>query len=286
MQRRTVAIYAVFFLLIGVASYSLIATADDPEIQFDDPDFELAEGDQFEVDGQLYTVTALDRTEEEGDMGEIRVTYEATIEWTVVDAEQQETWESGTVIPHADGEYEVIVDDEDPETFTLREVIDREAILADDPTADNETVERNGEEYVVIEADGETEFVPADEYFPAPQERQFAVGDTFEYGNHTASVEAIDETGATVTWTEDETQTRTLTQAAETTFGDTEYLAHFTGEDADLRLELTTDFESYEEQLAGIEQYEQKVNGLWYVSILAGLMVITLLSFAYLPSRY
>ena len=286
MQRRTVAIYAVFFLLIGVASYSLIATADDPEIQFDDPDFELTEGDQFEVDGQLYTVTALDRTEEEGDMGEIRVTYEATIEWTVADAEQQETWESGTVISHADGEYEVIVDDEDPETFTLREVIDREAILADDPTADNETVERNGEEYVVIETDDETEFVPADEYFPAPQERQFAVGDTFEYGNHTASVESIDETGVTVTWTEDETRTRTLTQAAETTFGETEYLANFIGDDADLRLQLTADFESYEAQLAGIEQYEQKVTGLWYVATLAGLMVITLLSFAYLPSRY
>ncbi|MDR5672659.1 putative membrane protein [Halalkaliarchaeum sp. AArc-CO] len=286
MQRRTVAIYAAFFLLIGVASYSLIATAEDPEIQFDDPDVELAEGDQFEIDGQLYTVATLDRLEEEGDMGETRITYEATIEWTVVDAQQEETWENGTVIPHADGDYEVLVDGDDPETFTLREVIDRETILADDPSADNETVERNGEEYVVIEADGETEFVPADEYFPAPQERQFAVGDAFEYGNHTASVEAIDEMGVTVTWSEDEMRTTTLTQGAETTFGETEYLAHFIGEGDDLRLQLTTDFESYEAQLAGIEQYEQKVTGLWYVTTLAGLMVITLLSFAYLPSRY
>ncbi|AUX09349.1 hypothetical protein AArcSl_1721 [Halalkaliarchaeum desulfuricum] len=286
MQRRTVAIYAAFFLLVAVASYSLIATADDPEIQFDDPDFELAEGDEFEIDGQLYTVTSLDRMEEEGEMGEIRVTYEATIEWTVTDAQQQETWESGTVIPHADGEYEVLVDDEDPETFTLREVIDREAILADDPAADNETVERDGEEYVVIEDDDEVRFVHADEYFPAPEERQFAVGDTFEYGNHTASVEAIDETGVTVMWNEDEMRTTSLTQGAETTLGETEYLAHFTGEEADLRLQLTTDLESYEAQLAAIDEYEQRVTGLWYITTVAALMVITLVALAYLPSRY
>lgn len=286
MQRRTVAIYAAFFLLIGVASYSLIATAEDPEIQFDDPDFELAEGDEFEIDGQLYTVETLDRIEEEGDMGDTRITYDATIEWTVVDAQQEETWEAGTVIPHADGEYEVLIDGEEPETFTLREVIDREAILADDPNADNETVERDGEEYVVIEEDGETRFVPADEYFPAPEERQFSVGDTVEYGNHTASVEAIDESGVTVTWTEDETRSTSLGQGGETTFGETEYLANFIGEEDDLRLQLSSDFESYEAQLAQIERYEQKVTGLWYVTVVAGLMVITLVALAYLPSRY
>lgn len=285
MQRRTVAVYAAFFLLVGVASYGLIATADTPEVQFEDPDFSLVEGDEFEVDGQVYTVTDLTRTEEEDDLGDVQVTYDATIEWTVADAEQQAVWENGTVIERADGEYEVLVD-VDAGEFTLQEVLDREAILADDPAADNETVERDGEEYVAIEADDDVEFVPADEYFPAPQELQFGVGDAVESSGHTATVDAVDADGVTVSWTADETRSTSVSQGAEETFGDTQFIAHFTGEDADLRLTLTSDIETYEAQLEEIDQYEQHVLGLWYVTIVAFLMVISMVALAYLPSRY
>lgn len=286
MQRRTVAIYAAFFLLVGVASYSLIATADAPEVQLDDPDYRLAEGDQFEIDGQLYTVTELSRSEEEGEMDETEITYEATVEWTVEDAEQGETWENGTAIEYADGEYEVVVGEDEPSDFLLREVIDRGAILANDSTADNETVERDGQEYVVLEEDGETQFVPAEEYFPAPQQEQFAAGDSLQYGNHTATVDSIDPGSVTVTWTADETRTESLSQEDETTFGDTEYLAHFSGQEDSLRLALTSDFENYEEELDRIDRHEQKVTGLWYVTALAAFTVVLLVAMAFLPSRY
>lgn len=286
MQRRTVAIYVAFFLLVGVAAYGLIATADAPEVQLDDPDFVLAEGDQFEVDGQVYNASEVTRSEEEGEMGETEVTYEATVEWTVEDAQQSETWENGTTVPYADGEYEVVTAENSSE-FLLREVVDREAILADDPSADNETVERDGGEYVVIEEeDGETRLVPADEYFPDPREEQFTTGDTLEYDNHSVTVDAVEEGSVTVTWAADETDSATLREGGETTFGETTYVAHFSGEGSSLRLELTDDVENYEAELDRIDQHEQKVTGLWYAIGLAGITIVLLVAMAFLPSRY
>ncbi|MEF8779242.1 MAG: hypothetical protein V5A46_01015 [Haloferacaceae archaeon] len=286
MQRRTVAIYAAFFLLVGVASYSLVATADAPEVEFENPELELAEGDEFREDGQLYTVTDLSRTEEEGEHGGTTITREATLEWTVEDAPQSETWENGSTISYADGEYEVHVAGENSSEFLLRESIDREAILGDDPAADNETVTRNGTDYVVVEEEGEAQLVPATDYFPEPREEQFATGETLQYANRTVTVDAVEAEGVTVTWTEDETRTTTLSQAEETTIGDTTYLAYFGGDGSNLRLVLTTDFESYEAQLEQIERHEEKVTGLWYVTGLAGVTVVLLFALAFLPTRY
>jgi len=41
MQRRAAAIYAVFFIVLGAASYSVIATATAPTIEFPDADGQL-----------------------------------------------------------------------------------------------------------------------------------------------------------------------------------------------------------------------------------------------------
>lgn len=286
MQRRTVAIYVAFFLVVGVASYSLVTTADTPEVEFENPELELAEGDEFRKGGQLYTLTELSRTEEEGDHGGTQITREATLEWTVEDAQQSETWENGSTIPYADGEYEVLVGGEGSDEFLLRESIDRGAILGGDPAADNETVTRNGTDYVVVEEEGEAQFVPAADYFPEPQEEQFATGETLQYANRTVTVDAVEAEGVTVTWTEDETRTTTLSQAQETTIDDTTYLAYFSGGEGNLRLVLTTDFDGYEAQLEQIEQHEQKVTGLWYVTALAGVTVVLLFALAFLPTRY
>ncbi|MFW6382664.1 MAG: hypothetical protein ACOCZD_01340 [Haloferacaceae archaeon] len=285
MQRRTVAIYVAFFLLVGIASYGLIATADAPEVQLEDPDFALAEGDEFEVGGQVYNATDVTRNEEEDEMGETEVSYEATVEWTVEDVEQSESWENGTEIAYDDAEYEVVAE-ENASDFLLREVIDREALLEDDPAADNETIERDGEEYVVIEEDGETRLVPADDYFPDPREERFETEDTMEYDNRTVTVDAVEEATVTVVWTTDETESTSLGEGEETTFGDTTYLAHFSGGEDNLRLELTSDVGNYEAELDRIDRHEQRITGLWYVVALAGVTIAVLVGMAFLPSRY
>lgn len=287
MQRRTVAIYAVFFLLVGVVSYSLIATAEPPAVQFENPEFELTEGEQFDIGDQTYHLTELTREEETGEEGETTIIYDATVEWTVEDVTQEAVWENGTVVDYRFGDYEVIVSEDTPSEFVLREVIDREAILEGDPAASNETVDRDGEEFVVVEGeDGDAELVPADEYFPAPDEVTLTEGDTFRYQEDLASVDEISESGVTVTWTATETRSTSLSQAEETTFGDTEYLAYFTGQGNDLRLQLTTNLDSYNEQLDRIDWYEQRIAGLWSLTFVAAIMVILLIALAFLPSRY
>ena len=57
MQRRAVAVYVAFFVLIAAASYTLIATAEEPTITLEDADYELSENESFTVGDQTYTIT-------------------------------------------------------------------------------------------------------------------------------------------------------------------------------------------------------------------------------------
>lgn len=282
MQRRAVAVYVALFLLVGTATGALIATADTPEIAFEDPDHELSQGDTFEVDGQEYTVTDISEVEEESH-GEVTTHLVAEIEWEQV-VEQSETWSNDSVVTVGDRDWRVVIDGEDPTEFTLREEIDRQAILEDDPNADNETVESDGEEYVIVtDEDGNDELVPVDEYFPAPEERTYAEGDTLEYNDQTVTVDAVTTDGATVVWEAPETSSVEVTEEGEITLGDTDYIGIFPSSD---ELVLSSDFESYEAQLAEIDQYNEWSSGLWRVLIVSGLSALLVVGAAFIPSRY
>lgn len=69
MQRRAAAVSVAFFLVVSAASYALIATAEEPTVDFEDPEYSLQEGDSFTAGGQEYTVTAIEATVESGDDG-------------------------------------------------------------------------------------------------------------------------------------------------------------------------------------------------------------------------
>jgi len=282
MQRRAVAVSVALFLLVSVASYSLIATAEAPTISFENPEHELSEEDTFELDGVTYTVTALSAEEDEDGV----IEYSGTIEWTDPESEQSETWDNESTIEYLDGEWIVLVDsEEEPTSFTLEEAIDRQAILEDDPDARNETVENeDGTESVVItDEDGSETLVPADEYFPAPQTEQYAEGDSFEYANNTVTVETVEPTSVTVVWTGEETFSEDFEQEDEITLGDQEFLTFFTSSDTVI---LTQDFESYEAQLGEMNTYQDRVSGFWYIIITSMTIALLLVMVAFLPSRY
>lgn len=57
MQRRAAAIYAAFFVVIALGAGAMYATASPSPITVEDPEYELTEGDQIEVDGNSYQVT-------------------------------------------------------------------------------------------------------------------------------------------------------------------------------------------------------------------------------------
>lgn len=279
MQRRAVAVYAALFLLIGAASYGLAATAEEPTITLEDPDYELSAGDSFTVDDRTYTVTSIEEMEDE-DSGE--TTFEGTVEWVVSDVEMTESWAHEDTIEYDGDQWEVQIDEDaaDPTNFTLVAVLDREGILEDDPDAANETVESDGEEYVNVNG----ELVPVAEYFPEPATQSVGEGETLTYDNRTVSVDSVTNSSVTVAWTADETRTASLThgETAELA-GENTLLSFFPGGDT---VQLTQDTSSYDRQVAAQQQFADRSAGLQYAAVVSLLIVFSLIAFAFLPSRY
>lgn len=279
MQRRAVVVYVALFLLVGSASGVLLTTAESPEVAFENPEFELSAGDTFEVDGQEYTVS--DVTETETDEGETQ--FAATIERDRT-VERSETWANESTVELDDEEWRVRTAGENSTSVTLVEVLDRQAILEEDPDADNATVERDGGEFVVVdEGEGDPRLVPADEYFPDPAERSYAVGDEFEYGDRTVTVDSIAADGAVLVWTASDPVTTELTHSSTATIGDTEFAVAIPDGST---LALSTDIQGYEAQLARIDRFGQQSDGLWRMVIISFLASGLLGTTAFMPSRY
>lgn len=288
MQRRAAAIYAVFFLVVGAASYSLIATAESPSIAFENPDHRLQQGSTFSVGDQDYTVSSLEASESSGGGGHGGggggITHSAEVAWTVESSEYSETLENGSEVTYQNESYVVVIPSaDDPDEFVLRDPVNRSGILADDPQADNETVTRDGEEFVVVTENGTSRLVAADEYFPEPNEERFAEGQQIEYDGNSATVGNVTSEGATLTWTAPRERTTELSQESNVTLSSTTFLAYFPDNST---VVLTTDFQSYERQTADIAAHEERKSGLWGVSIVSGMTILLLVGMAYMPSRY
>ena len=286
MQRRAVAVYVALFVLIAGGAGVLTATAETPEIGFENPDFEVSQGDTIEVDGEEYVVAEIAEVEEGGGGGHggggASTSIVATIEREMT-VEQSEAWANDSTVEVGDREWRVAISGEDPSEFTLVEVLDRQAILENDPQADNETVERDDGEYVVVTEDGESTLVPAGEYFPAPEEWSYATGDAFEYGGNTVTVDDVTAEQAVIVWEATETESIEIEQHSRVTVGETEFIAHFS--DAST-MQLSSDIEGYEAQVSQIDQFQQYNSGLTRVLVLAVLSSLLLLGAAFIPSRY
>ncbi|WP_435186120.1 hypothetical protein [Halobellus sp. EA9] len=282
MQRRAAAIYAALFIVIGAASYSLIATAQAPHVEFENPEYELAQGDQFRVGGQTYTVSSISSSQQGGGHGTAATTViQGELQYTNESARYTVTWGNNTTQEFDGQQWRVLVENaSDPTEFTLREDINESAILAEDPDASSELVTQNGTQYVVL---NESELVPAAEYFPEPETRSYAEGDTLQYEGNATSVDAVTTSGVTLAWNAPRTNSISVGNNANVTLSGETYLAHFPG---DSTLQLTQNFESYRRQNAEIQRFTLHKNGLWGVSIISFLTVVFLVGFAYLPSRY
>lgn len=279
MQRRAVAVFVALFLAVAGVAGALTATADSPEIALENPEFDVSMNDTVDVDGNSYTVA--DISESENDDGQMVISGVLEREFS---AEASEAWGNDSTVTVDDRDWRVVIEGDEPSEFTLVEELDRQAILEEDDAADNETYERDGEEYVgVTDENGEATLVPADEYFPAPEERSYAVDDTFEYDDRTVTVGNVTAAEAELVWETTETETVEIEQESTVTIGDTEYIAHFP--DAST-LTLSTDIEAYEAQVTEIERHDRYNDGLSRVMIFSVLTSIALAGLAFIPSRY
>lgn len=287
MQRRAAAVYVAVFLLVGTASYALIATAERPAVRFDDPEFELERGDEFAVDGRTYTVTEITAEVEGGDGhgGGGDLVRSGALAWINESARHTETWETGSTVTVDGTEFEVQTDATDGETGRVRlvETQNRSAILAADPAADDETVSRDGEAFVVVTENGSARLVATDEYFPARPTVAYAEGETFALRGNRTTVAAVTNESATVAWTAPRTNTVELTDETNATLAGQRYFVYFPDNST---VQLESDPGVYADQTAEIDEFVRHRNGLWGVTILSGVASVLLVGMAFLPSRY
>lgn len=289
MQRRAAAVSIAFFLVVSAASYSLIATAEEPTVDFEDPEHSLQQGESFALADQEYTVTSIDASVESsgGDHGGGEALVRSgEVSWTVESASYTDTLGNGSSVTVENVTYTVVIDNnEDPTGFTLREELDREAILQEDPSANNQTyTDDQGKEFVVLQDDGQEEFVPVGEYF-TPEERTYEVGDQFTYEGQEQQVTIDDVSADTVTlaWTAPRENTASLNNLENVSINDQTYLVFFPNNET---VYLTQQYDAYEQQTAQVDQHHRHLNGLWGVNILSALAAVAMLGLAYLPSRY
>ena len=151
MQRRAVAIYLVFFAVLGAGAYGLIQTTSAPSVAVDGPT--QGDGDRVTFGDRTYDLSV------DGGSGELSWTnesavFEATIDngstvppadvvWEGQTARQEETFEAGATVAFNGSEYDLSIN-ATAGTITLTD--------PDDP-ADNTTVEAGGTfEYQGFEA--------------------------------------------------------------------------------------------------------------------------------------
>lgn len=267
MQRRAAAIYGAFFLVVALAAYGTIAAASAPAVSVENPDYSVSDGSEISVAGQSYSVEASGGS--------------ATLTWTVPDMQYETTWEEGDDVAFQGTNYSVTIPDAaSPQEVELTEV----RPLPEDV----ETTELNGTEYAVLEqSDGTQELVPLDQYLTdlhGPAEtRTLELGDSYTYQGNQTTVEAVTNDSATFTWTAPGTNDERLSEGDRIDLGGQTYVAHFPSPST---LVLDSDLQAYEAELEVIDTYDERINGLWGVTILSMLAALLLLGLSYLPSRY
>lgn len=266
MQRRVAALYAAFFLVVALGSYGMLVTASEPAVSVQNPDYTAANGSQLTVDGRTYDVSA------EGGS--------ATLSWLNESATYTETWENESSVTLGETNFTVRTEAQaDPPRVQLTE----EQSLGENVT----TTEVNGTEYVVQGEGEQRTLISVEEYrrqqFGPPETRTIAAGDTFDYRGNQTTLTAVSNGSATVEWTAPRTEEIDASEGDALTLNGNEFVAHFP--DAQT-LALSRDVQAYRDQVAVRERFHERTTGLMGVSLLSGLTVILLLSFAYLPSRY
>lgn len=267
MQRRAAAVYGAFFLVVALGSYGMIAAASAPAITVEDPDHRVADGGEFTVGGTTYAVSASDGR--------------ATLTWTDPTTEYDVTWEEEDTVTFQGTNYTVAIPDAaDPQIVELTEVR---------PLPDGvETTEVNGTEYAVVEGEDDSqELVPLDEYltdrYGPAEERSLEQGETYDYQGNQTTVASVENDSATLAWTAPGSKEERVEEGVQIELGGDTYVAHFPTPST---LVLDSDLEAYEAEVAVVDSYDERINGLWGVAILSGLSAMLLLAFSYLPSRY
>ncbi|MFB6169942.1 MAG: hypothetical protein ABEJ06_02235 [Haloarculaceae archaeon] len=181
----------------------------------------------------------------------------------------------------------VIPNASDPKAFTVVQEFNVTRRLRQDPEVENQPYQGADGPFVRYR-NGTTQ--PLDEYLPEQSQARFLEGDTLTFrvgsgfsavANETTVAKVTDER-VVLEWTGSRTTTTELTEGAVITLQGEEYVVHFTNPST---VVLSSNVDQYQQEVARIDQYHERMSGLWGVSVLSGLSAVLLVSIAYLPTR-
>ncbi|WP_231183913.1 hypothetical protein [Haladaptatus sp. DYF46] len=296
MQRRAVAVYSTFFLLVATGAFVALSTTPQPVATMEQPDRTVSTGDAFSFGDRRYNVTDVSATIKDG-----KLVRSASARWTNESATYTETWENNSTVSRRNITYRVLIPNEsNVAQATLREVRNL--------SNGTKTVTRDNVTYVVTNgSSGNKTLVPEDEYkreqFGTPRTVRLSGGETLEYANNSTTVANISESGVEIEWTAPRTTSVQLgtTSALTTTLirggtpremhfpaGTTvtldgeEYAVHYPNNSS---VELSSDVEAYQSQIDTVKHQNKRLAGFWGVFILSLLAATLLAMLGYLPSK-
>jgi uncharacterized protein YhfF len=297
MQKRTTALYVAFFFLVATAAFTALSVTEQPTASIENPDYKIAEGDEFSVDGRTYNVSDVSAQMSEGS-----VVRSASATWVNESAHYTESWANNSTVTYQDDEYRVLIPNvSNPSEATLREV----QSLGNNTT----TIQQDGQSFVVVnESDGNRSLVPVSEYkrqqFGEPNTERVTTGNTLQYANNSTTVSNVTASAVQLTWTAPRTNTidfgktttvRTtlvrggsptkMTFAAggnNVTLNGQTYTTHYPDNGT---LALSNQPAEYHAQLDTVDHQNERFAGLWGVLILSILAAFTMVALAFLPNK-
>lgn len=178
-----------------------------------------------------------------------------------------------------------ISDDADPAEAEMVQQFNVTRVLLEDPMVENNTAPIDGVEYVFNRSGGRT---PLSQYLPDPEVHVVSEGETLTYEGDEWTVGNITAATIPLSRTVTENQTVTLEDGATATLGpnNAEYLTHFQDNTTvQLVANTSSNWNTYQSELAVIDNYHERTNGLWGIVYLAFGAALILGATAYLPVK-
>ncbi|WP_458206749.1 hypothetical protein [Haladaptatus sp. NG-SE-30] len=269
MQGRAAGIYIAVFLVIAAGAYSLIGVAQEPTVSVENPDKTLSkQGQKLSVDGRQYNVTSLS----DGS---------AKVAWTQKSATYSAELQNNSTVERGNKTFRLLIPNQsNPNKATLREV--------QNLSNGTQTVQQSGQTYVVVnESGGNKSLVPVEQYkrqqFGQPETRTLRKGNDFQYQNNSTTVSNITKESVMLQWKGPKTTETSISDGGTVDLGPNNktFVAHSEGG----KVLLSQDVKGYNEQKQEIGHFNERIAGLWGVSILSFLAAALLAMFAYMPFK-
>ncbi len=294
MQFRAGLLYIALFAVVAAGAYGVIGAAESPEVTVDpaDADYQLEPGQEFQLNDRTYNATDVG-----ADSGSIEYVNESAI--------LQTEWSDGDTVELEDGtEYDVMVQagnesdggnetdagnetDGGNETDAGNDSVSSFVLIESFSEDEYETLERDGEQYVVVSEGGDEVLVPLLE-FDELETQTYELGDTIAYNDSDAgqmiegNITDISSDTVTIEYVGEESTTYDLTDGEVATIGQQEFGVDFPEEGT---VYLTSDVESFEAQQEEVTYFNERIRGLWWVIAIAVTTIVLLAALAYMPVR-